>query len=298
MKNSLGKTVNTTLSVCSKQKFQVSQEETFCSAKYSRNEKEKKKKTNLDCFQFHRLDTLRVLLGDMHTHPWTWGNPKQTMLDEPSGFSPSTVQDRKISTTPGTGKQPTHALQSSLWAHQPGTRQISPSKAVCCHDLCPRGLMAPCLDVWCLLPGLHYSHAPARMATLLVHNSNASWWELWWRLLVTSPHHGTLDQEADEMEVLVGACGWNLPEGEQQGEMKKWWHSYSTSAPCSWETKPRHTAEKKKWEEAPWIPNVLQWLWRKHKICPKTTPSSCRSNTCVHWSSFYCLSTVMKDNIS
>lgn len=171
---------------------------------------------------------------------------------------------------------------------------------MCCHDLCPRGLTAACLDVWCLLPGLHYGHTPARTETWLVHDSNASWWELRavaWRLLVTSPHYGTLDQEADEMEVL-GRWLWMKPAwGRAGGEMKKWWHSYSTSAPCSWETEPRHMAEKKKWGEAPWIPSVLQWLWRKQKVHPKTTPPSCRSNTSVHWSSFYCLSTVMKDNI-
>lgn len=64
----------------------------------------------------------------------------------------------------------------------------------------------------------------------------------------------------------VGDCRQNVPEGEQRAEMKKWWHSYSTPPPCSGETEPRPQGWEKG-REALWIPSVLQWLWRKHKIC-------------------------------
>lgn len=70
----------------------------------------------------------------------------------------------------------------------------------------------------------------------------------------------------------VGDGRRNVPEGKRRAQMKKWWHSYSTSAPWLWETEPRPQGwAKEKGGEALWILRVLQWLWRKQKICGDNT---------------------------
>lgn len=193
------------------QKHRVSWEETFCSAKYPRNEKvKKKKKTKFKLFSIshgHNPDwsTLGASVGAVHAHPWT--QPSQA---EPAGWTMGLLRCW------GRGLETLQVLGNSLVLHCKAPRELISqeqgrlTQVRPCAALRPRELTAAWREVWCLLPGLHCGCSPAGTGALLVRGSNASWWKLWavaGRLSVASPHYGALDQKADEMEAL-GRWPW------------------------------------------------------------------------------------------
>lgn len=152
----------------------------------------------------------------------------KNVLDEPWG-SHSTGQ--------GCPHQPSHWDTACPHCRAPcglsGPRQANPSKAVCCQDL-------HCLEVWSspwAASGLHWQGQELHGCAHQV-------------VLGCSPHYGTLDQKADEMEVLgrwlQTKSAWGQTTGPEEG--RNGGTATPPLLPAPEKLSPGHEAEKKEKE--------------------------------------------------
>lgn len=148
-----------------------------------------------------------------------------------------TAQGRGVPSSPVTGTQPALTLQTFPWANQELGR-LSQGR-LCAAMTCTQsgGMIS---SPWAA-SGLHCD----RDENLWVCPSSVLWW--FW---VVFPHYGTLDQKADEMEVLgrwlqtKSACGQTVgPDEGRNGSTVT-----PPLLPAPEKLSPAHKAEKKKKE--------------------------------------------------
>lgn len=104
---------------------------------------------------------------------------------------------------------------------------------------------APCLEIRCLLPGQDQGCTVTGTRALWLLPSSVLWW-----FSVISPHYGTLDQKADEMEVLGRWLQTKSAWGQTTGpdETKNGDTVPPPLLPAPEKLSPGHNAEKKKKE--------------------------------------------------